>query len=109
MKYTKNFPLKLAALGFAFAYDNIGGEDDPELFYQVYRKGIVEVTVAHNEQKIIVGLNTDEDLDELDIKSLEDLDTLTKLLKPIKKATPQEIEFAQRHPDGTDDGAYADD
>jgi len=53
MKYTKNIGLKLRAMGFEF-YSSNGPEDDANLIYEVYRKGVLEVTVEHSPGKIVI-------------------------------------------------------
>lgn len=54
MKYTRNFPLKLKNLGFEFHGNNRDLGDDPELNYEVWRKGVIEVTVEHNPGKVVI-------------------------------------------------------
>lgn len=53
MKYTKNIGLKLRAMGFELHSSN-GPEDDAELIYEVYRKGVLEVTVEHSPGKVVI-------------------------------------------------------
>lgn len=74
MKYTKNIGIKLKLLGFDFSYEH----EDEEIKYEVWGKGSIEVTVDHTNREISTIIN--EMHEELNIKSLDQLEQLSKLI-----------------------------
>lgn len=76
MKYTKNIGLKLRAMGFEF-YSSNGPEDDANLIYEVYRKGVLEVTVEHSPGKIvIVDISSTDNIKPATLNQLAMLDRI---------------------------------
>lgn len=77
MKYTKNIGLKLRALGFEFLYDNSNHGDDPDLQYEVYFKGKIEVTVEHSPGKVvIIDIESKDNVNCATLARLKTLDTI---------------------------------
>lgn len=86
MKYTKNITNKLKQLDFVLELDSnhLPPEAcDDNLHYEIWRKGVVEVTVEHSPGKLVQVDLVANDC-SLNIKTIEELDTLTKLLT-VKK------------------------
>ncbi len=76
MKYTKNIGLKLRAMGFKLHSSN-GPEDDANLIYEVYRKGVLEVTVEHSPGKIvIVDISSTDNIKPATLNQLAMLDKI---------------------------------
>lgn len=78
MKYTKNFHLKLAGLGFEFSYDNKDNNDEPELSYEVWKKGNLEVTIEHSPGRTIQTNILDHE--DINVANLEELKLIDKIL-----------------------------
>lgn len=61
--YTKNIPNKLKLIGFNFKYDqSIDPDSDPDLKYEVWTKGEIEVTIDHTERIWFINLYESEEL-----------------------------------------------
>jgi hypothetical protein len=78
MKYTKNIHNKLLLDGFKFDYEFVSPpEDDSNLYYTVYKKGGIEVTVCDSHKVVDIHLNVDEEeLSHLSYTKLLQLDRL---------------------------------
>lgn len=76
MKYARNIGLKLSAMGFEFHSSN-GPEDEANLIYEVYRKGVLEVTVEHSHGKIvIVDISSTDNIKPATLNQLAMLDKI---------------------------------
>lgn len=78
MKYTQNFHLKLAALGFEFSYDHKNDEETPVLYYEVWKKGIIEVTIEHSPGRTIQANIIDHE--DIDVANMKELTLIDKIL-----------------------------
>ncbi|MCO5258880.1 MAG: hypothetical protein M9916_01935 [Crocinitomicaceae bacterium] len=68
--------MKLRAMGFEF-YSSNSPEDDADLIYEVYRKGVLEVTVEHSPGKIvIVDISSTDNIKPATLNQLAMLDRI---------------------------------
>lgn len=73
MKYTKNLHNKLLLAGFEFVYEHT----EFDLYYTVYKKGFVEVTVSDSHREVDIYIDAEsEDLSHLSFEQLIKLDKL---------------------------------
>jgi len=79
MKYTKNITNKLKLLGFNFDYNNDGNGDDTNLRYEVWRKGIIDVTIEHSPDPRVIFMLSECDRD-LKIRNINELSLIDKIL-----------------------------
>ena len=75
IKYTRNIVNKLKLLGFEFCYEQ-DPSDDPDIKYEVWSKGEIEVTIDHAEKYISVALVDWEDIAVNTLYELRDLDRM---------------------------------
>lgn len=54
MDYTRNAPLKLRAIGFEFSYSHKSIKSNAPLHYEVWKKGIIDVTIEHIPGKKVI-------------------------------------------------------
>jgi len=80
MKYTRSMGVKLLNMGFKMELnsEDIPGDDDI-LQYEIYAKGLIEVTVEHSPGKVIV-VDLPGYTDNLKINSLDELKLLDRMI-----------------------------
>ena len=77
MKYTKSLHNKLLLDGFEFRYDYVSPPGEEKLYYTVYRKGLIEVTVCDSHKHTDIHIMSDgEELSHLSLAQLRKLDRL---------------------------------
>jgi len=76
VKYSPNFAELIKHDGFEFSYR----QQTEELNYEVYRKGLIEITICHNEKIITTSVSADvQDLGEMSL-SYADVKHLDRIL-----------------------------
>lgn len=81
MKYTKNLHNKLLLAGFEFRYEFVSPPDEDDLYYAVYQKGFIEVSVCDSHKEVQIYLRAeDEDLSFLTLEQVMKLDKLINRL-----------------------------
>lgn len=77
MRYTKSLHNKLLLEGFKFLYEHVSSPDEDKLYYTVYKKGLIEVTVCDSHKHTDIHINADEEeLSHLSYAQLKKLDRL---------------------------------
>lgn len=76
IKYTKNITNKLKSMEFKFCYEQ---EKHDEAEYEVWVKGVLEVTVGHTEKIVYVAIIMEDTVD-LPINTLYELQSLDRLI-----------------------------
>lgn len=77
MRYTKSLHNKLLLEGFEFRYEHVSPPDEDQLYYTVYQKGMIEVTVCDSHHSAVVHIAAeDEEIKHLTLLQLRKLDKL---------------------------------
>lgn len=76
MRYTRNIHNKLLQEGFKLDYEHVSEPDEDPLFYTVYRKGAIDVTVCDSHREIVIDLQAELNLSDLSLAQLRKLDNL---------------------------------
>lgn len=76
MRYTRNIHNKLLQEGFKFDYEHVSEPGEDPLFYTVYRKGAISVTVCDSHRETTIDLEADLNLSGLSLAQLRKLDNL---------------------------------
>ena len=78
MEYTKSAPLKLRAIGFEFFYSHKSTTTNDPLHYEVWRKGIIDVTIEHVPgKKVIIDIT---ETDGVKCNSIDQLVMLDEMI-----------------------------
>ncbi len=79
MEYTKNLPLKLKNMGFKLDFHSDWlPDDDSDLNYECWKKGVLDVTVDHQIMKVTVDIL--EGTDNTKCKTIKQLNMLDEIL-----------------------------
>lgn len=76
MRYTRNIHNKLLQERFEFNYEYVSEPGEDPLFYTVYRKGAIFVTVCDSHKQVTIDLQADLDISNLTLVQLRKLDDL---------------------------------